>query len=187
MDRSYLAGILVASALMIITFSVVGADDIRSSQANVKIDEDYYQNDIESAVQEAQRNPRSRLFDYSNRYWYNRTTAESFTLPPLGSHDLEDARLEGGIAATAAGDETNKANPDLPEDEQADLVQTHQETEDQENLVRQNAEIRQAVPTPENTGPVLIVDRIEHNFPNGETVNINGIYSSGTLTSTPRE
>lgn len=166
---------------MVLTFSASDAEDQR-----VRIDEDYYQNDIDSAVREAERNRRSKSFDYSNRYWYNRTTAESFELPQLGADDLEQTNLEGAINPSAAG-ETNVAQPDLPENEQADLVQDKMDVADQEQKANNTNQLSQPITAPIQTGPVLIVDQIEHRFPKGETVNIQGVYSAGTLTSTPRE
>lgn len=181
MDRSFLTGVLVAGTLMIVTFSASDAEDQR-----VRMDEDYYQNDIDSAVREAERNRRSKSFDYSNRYWYNRTTAESFELPQLGSDDLDDTMLEGAIGSTAAG-EANIAQPDLPENEQADLVQDKMEVADQQEKVDQPSQALRPIEPPAQIGPVLVVDEIEHRFPQGETVNIQGVWSSGSLTSTPRE
>lgn len=148
--------------------------------------EDYYQNDIDSAVREAERNRRSKQFDYSNRYWYNRTTAKSFELPQLDSEDLEETSLEGAINPTAAG-EANIAQPDLPENEQADLVQDEIEVTDQQQKVDQPQQAAQPIAAPIQIGPVLVIDEIEHHFPQGRTVNVQGVYSAGTLTSTPRD
>lgn len=182
MDRSFLSGILVAGSLMVLTFSATDAQD-----QHVRIDEDYYQNDIDSAVREAERNRRNNNFDYSNRYWYNRTTAESFELPQMGADDMDDARLEGALNPSAAGGQADVAQPDLPDDEQAELVQTGIESEEQQQITEQQSQFQQPIQAPENTGPVLIVEQIQHTFPRGDTVNVQGVYSSGDFTSTPRE
>lgn len=181
MDRSFLSGILVAGSLMALTFSVTDAQD-----QYVPIDEDYYQNDIDSAVREAQRNQRNSGFDYSNRYWYNRTTAESFGLPQMGSDDLENARLEGALNPSASGGQTDVAQPDLPNDEQADLVQTNIDSEEQQQTINQQSQLQRPIDNIENTGPTLVIDQLENTFPRGDTVNVRGVYSSGTLVSTPR-
>ena len=183
MDRSFLSGILVAGSLMALTFTATDAQD-----QHVRIDEDYYQNDIDSAVREAERNRRNNNFDYSNRYWYNRTTAESFELPQMGSSDMEDARLEGALNPSAAGGQSDVAQPDLPNDEQADLVQTGIESEEQQQITNQQSQLTQPLANiPSTTGPTLVVEQNQHTFPRGDTVNIQSVYSSGSLTSTPRE
>ncbi len=181
MDRSFLTGIFLAGTMMVLTFSASDAEDQR-----VRIDEDYYQNDIDSAVREAERNRRSNQFDYSNRYWYNRTTAESFELPQLGADDLEQTNLEGAINPSAAG-EANIAQPDLPEKDQATLVQEKMDVAEQEDKLNKTSQLNEPIQAPELPGPVIIVDQIEHRFPRGDTVNVQGLYSTGTLTSTPRE
>ncbi len=183
MDRILLPELLLASTLIMVSFSVVEV------QSDTRIDEDYYLNDIDAAVKEAHRSQRNHQFDYANKYWYNRTTARSFELPKLDIDDMDDTRLEGALSATASGGEigdTNIVDPDLPADEQAEMVKADQDTFEQDRRVSQagnpSAEFQDIQATP----VTLIIDQLETRFPDGEVMSIKGVYSSGTLISTPR-
>lgn len=89
-----------------------------------RVGEDYYGNDINAAILEANQNPRQ--LNYSTQYWYKRSTSQSFELPKMPANEMEKERLEGALSATASGEVStpNPANPDLPQGEQAELEQT---------------------------------------------------------------
>jgi len=146
-------------------------------QANEKIrmGEEYYGNDMNAAVQEAQINQRK--VDYNNKYWYNRTTSKSFSLPPLDSSELESAQLEGALQPTAAGNQTASKESD------SFLI-------DPLNLERNendNSELNIQTTSPNiDVKPVNIIPDIQHQFTRGDKVETRSIISTGTVTSTPR-
>jgi len=71
MERNYSGYcklIAVLAPLFILPFAL--------AEEGIQIGEDYYGNDINAAVLEAEQN--TRKLDYSHTYWYNRSTSESF-------------------------------------------------------------------------------------------------------------
>ncbi|MAA71470.1 MAG: hypothetical protein CL679_07045 [Bermanella sp.] len=148
------------------------------AEDNIRMGEDYYGNDIEAAVLEAQRNDRK--VNYSNRYWYNRSTSQSFDLPKLGSQALEQERLEGALQPTAAG---KVSTPDtIPDEEQTRTLQNNleQSTTEQETSITLQAP---AVIPPSNE---KFVPEIFHQFPRGDTVTTRNLTTNGNISSTPR-
>lgn len=146
------------------------------------VGEDYYGNDINAAVLEANQNKRQ--LNYNRQHWYNRTTSKSFELDPLPGTELETERLEGALGATAAGGEANIASPDLPAKEQSEQIQKD---------ILQNSIANETDGTPNNKQknetfrtPVTPTLRSSHQFPRGDVVTTTGILSTGTVTSTPR-
>ncbi|WP_283789746.1 hypothetical protein QNI23_004450 [Bermanella sp. WJH001] len=148
------------------------------AEDNIRMGEDYYGNDIHAAILEAKQNDRN--VNYSNRYWYNRTTSKSFDLPKLGVQALEQERLEGALQPTAAG---KVSTPDtIPDEEQA---QTLQKNLEQSTPNKETAITLQAPPViPPNNE--RFIQEIFHEFPRGDTVTTNNLSTSGTITSTPR-
>ena len=143
----------------------------------VRMGEDYYGNDINAAVLEAQRNDRK--VNYSNRYWYNRTTSKSFDLPKLGSDDLEQERLEGALQATAAGKVSTP--DDVPDEEQTRTLQTNLD-----QLPEQEASVTLQAPAVIPPSGEKFVPLIFHEFPRGDTVTTENLTTNGNITSTPR-
>lgn len=64
--------------------------------------EAYFYNDIDAAVEHAQRNPTQT--HYVGSRWYNRSTSRSITLPPLLNRELDEKIIEGALGPTAAGE-----------------------------------------------------------------------------------
>lgn len=64
--------------------------------------EAYFYNDIDAAVEHAQRNPVQT--QYVGSLWYNRSTSRSITLPPLLNRELDEKIIEGALGPTAAGE-----------------------------------------------------------------------------------
>lgn len=143
------------------------------------VGEDYYENDIDAAVLEAQQNKRQ--LNYNKQHWYNRTTSKSFPLESLATDELEEQRLEGGVSASAAGNANTQITPDLPFDEQGELVQRDQLTENQKSqlgVINNQESIPESV-----TGkftPVIIHSHQKFD------VKTTDVYSSTTIISTPR-
>lgn len=160
--------IALLTPIVILPFAL--ADEMQA------VGEDYYGNDIEAAIHEANQNERK--VDYANRYWYNRTTERSFALPKLPSKDLEATSLEGAIGVTAAGPVS--ANPNSA----SDLLPPTELTENNRNLKDANqppAAQTEAVKLEKSQFTPLI----QHDFSQG-TMSVQGTVASGTITSTPR-
>jgi hypothetical protein len=148
------------------------------AEDNIRMGEDYYGNDINAAILEAQQNDRK--VNYANRYWYNRTTSKSFDLPNLGSQALEKERLEGAFQPTAAG---KVSTPDsIPGEDQTRTLQTNLE----QNSPEQEANVNLKAPAviPQNTDK--FIPEIFHQFPRGDTVTTRNLTTSGSISSTPR-
>lgn len=176
MDRLTLkigkVAVVLAPIFLILPFAL--AEDAKY------VGEDYYGNDINAAVLEANQNKRQ--LNYNRQHWYNRTTSKSFELDPLPGAELETERLEGALGVTAAGGETNVANPNLPAEEQSeqvqkDILQNSLTTETSITINKPNTETFSA--------PAIPTSKISHQFPRGDRVTTTGIISSGTVTSTP--
>ena len=176
MDRLNLGKIAIALSPLIFVLPFALAEDAKY------VGEDYYENDINAAVLEANQNKRE--LNYNKQHWYKRTTSKSFQLSPLEKSELEVERLEGALGATAAGGETNVANPELPAKEQSEQVQkdflqslTESESATPINGTVQNF-IKSDVSAPSPT--------LTHRFPRGDVVTTSGILSTGTVISSPR-
>lgn len=107
--------VVAVLAPLIIALPIALAEEVKY------VGEDYYGNDINAAVLEASQNKRQ--INHTHRNWYNRTTSRSFGLPPLEQEALESERLEGALTSTASGDEKNPATPELPAEEQSEIIQ----------------------------------------------------------------
>ncbi|EAT12028.1 hypothetical protein HF888_04360 [Bermanella marisrubri] len=146
----------------------------------IPIGEEYYGNDIDAAIREAKQNDRTG--NYNKKYWYNRTTSKSFALPKLQSDDLEKARLEGALGATAAGKPDDKS---LPDDENSTRLaeELRRITEEESNNLTDNQ--------PVDAADVLrqrfqTYDQIQSELPSGAIMSTEGITNIGTVNSTPR-
>lgn len=178
MDRLTLkigkVAVVLAPIFLILPFAL--AEDAKY------VGEDYYGNDINAAVLEANQNKRQ--LNYNRQHWYNRTTSKSFELDPLPGTELETERLEGALGATAAGGETNVASPDLPAEEQSEQIQKdilHNSIASESDSTLNNS------PQNENFAPPVVPSlRNSHEFPRGDVVTTTGILSTGTVVSTPR-
>jgi hypothetical protein len=143
------------------------------------VGEDYYGNDINAAVLEASQNKRQ--INHTHKNWYNRTTSRSFGLPPLQASDLEEERLEGALSATASGPERNPANPELPSEEQSEIIQKEDLTQDTQSP--QTVSIR---PVQSIQGEyVKVIPSIQGSHQIGDT-SANTVSSQSIIVSTPR-
>ncbi len=68
------------------------------AQAN---DNDYYSNDLDAAVKNAEDSPSN--MKYVGNRWYNRTTSKSFDFPKLMNKEMSTEVVDGALDATAAG------------------------------------------------------------------------------------
>jgi hypothetical protein len=64
-------------------------------------DNPYYSNDLDAAVQDAERNPSN--MKYVGSRWYNRSTSKSFDFPKLMNTEMSSEIVDGALDATAAG------------------------------------------------------------------------------------
>jgi len=153
------------------------------AEDNPRMGEDYYGNDINAAILEADQNKRT--VNYTNKYWYNRTTSKSFELPNMAKDELEKENLPGALGATAAGGEINTTSLDLAESEQVSIIQKN-------NTDSQQQQRSQSTNTPSAGVNVVIeqesipVANISYTFPRGDMVTTQDIRSSTILISTPR-
>ena len=145
------------------------------------VGEDYYGNDINAAVLEANQNKRQ--LNYNRQHWYNRTTSKSFELDPLPGTELETERLEGALGATAAGGEANIASPDLPAKEQSEQIQKDILQSSVTNVDSTAINTNQETTFEPVTFPTL---KSSHQFPRGDVVTTTGVLTTGTVISTPR-
>lgn len=165
--------ILLAPLFLILPFAL--AEDAKY------VGEDYYGNDINAAVLEADQNKRQ--LNYNRQHWYNRTTSKSFELAPLAGSELETERLEGALGATAAGGEAIAANPEMPSTEQSEQIQK----EFLQDSAQQSAPNVTLNPGQTLTGgPDVLPTSTYHEFPRGDIVTTNGTLHQGSITSTPR-
>ena len=166
--------ILLAPLFLILPFAL--AEDAKY------VGEDYYGNDINAAVLEADQNKRQ--LNYNRQHWYNRTTSKSFELAPLAGSELDTERLEGALGATASGGEAIAASPEMPSTKQSEQIQ--------KDFLQESA--NQGEPTAIDPNPNLLSPVISgtpslstsHTFPRGDMVITSGVLSTGTVTSTPR-
>ncbi len=146
---------------------------------SIPIGEDYYGNDIDAAITEAKQSKRKG--NYDNRYWYNRTTSESFALPKMQADALEKERLEGALGVTQAG-EQNDPDQKSVENEQA-IASQQDNVNTQKNTVQQSSRFQ-----PINT-PSIIIRQLpsatSHQHAQGK-ITTQGVMSVGTITSTAR-
>lgn len=175
MKRNYFTIFFRRNILAAFTFFL-----IHESFANdtIRMGEDYYGNNIEAAVLEAQQN--NRKVSYNNKYWYNRTTSRSFSLPPLNPQELEQSQLDGALLPTASGGnlEENESETFLLEKRKLELNQ-NEVINNQENIQASEQTIPQEK-------PLYYVPFISHEFTRGDKVETRGILSNSTIISTPR-
>lgn len=164
--------IAVLAPLFILPFSL--------AEESVQVGEDYYGNDINAAVLEAEQN--TRKLDYSHTYWHNRSTSKSFNLPKMEFDDLDKTNLEGALGSTAAGGEIieniagNERITTIEQDNKnSELIQTTLPA----TVDLQNKDISIA---PANS----ILEFNSYRFPNGELVTTKNVQSGSILISTPR-
>lgn len=74
---------------------------LTASAVSPKHDE-YYSDDIFTAIEEAKH--RTHHYNYSRSKRYNRTTSQSIQLPRLLNKEMDKEVVEGAVGATAAGD-----------------------------------------------------------------------------------
>lgn len=176
MDRLTLkigkVAVVLAPIFLILPFAL--AEDAKY------VGEDYYGNDINAAVLEANQNKRQ--LNYNRQHWYNRTTSKSFELDPLPGTELETERLEGALGATAAGGETNVASPDLPAEEQSEQIQKDILQKTISTVGPSTINSNQDATFEPVTFPSL---KSSHQFPRGDVVTTTGVLTTGTVTSTP--
>jgi hypothetical protein len=166
------AAIILAPLFLILPFAL--AEDAKY------VGEDYYGNDINAAVLEADQNKRQ--LNYNRQHWFNRTTSKSFELPPLEQTDLEKEQLPGALGATAAGGEAIDANPELPAKEQAERIQKDLLSNSDDS----NNNIGTIDKQYETTTPAVKIFSTYHEFPRGDIVTTKDSVSYGSVISTPR-
>jgi hypothetical protein len=175
MDRLTLklgkVAILLAPLFLILPFAL--AEEAKY------VGEDYYGNDINAAVMEADQNKRQ--LNYNKQHWFNRSTSKSFELPQLEGTELEQERLEGALGATAAGG-TKLASPELPSKEQAERIQKDNLQDNTQQASTINLPSNQSLGNIENKLPT----NTYHEFSRGDIVTTNGALSNGSIISTPR-
>lgn len=71
----------------------------------------YYSDDIFTAIEEAKQ--RTHHYDYSRAHRYNRSTSQSIQIPRLLNSEMDKQVIEGAVGATAAGNNRD-ANLDEP-------------------------------------------------------------------------
>lgn len=146
-------------AIIILTFSMsIHASDLMDN---------YYSNDINTAVNTARERPHH--YDYSTTYRYKRTTAQSIELQKLNLNELDDTRLKMDSQQpkqepTVNGETNNLA---FEQDKQLDLKQN------------------QAVELPSAILPKAIDTIYGGKALQGE-MSTQGIVQAGSITSTPR-
>lgn len=143
-----------------------------------RVSDDYYKNDIDAAIHDAKQNPPT--FNYANKIWHKRTTAESFEFPPLVSSEMEATRLEGGINASAAG--AAAKNTDI-NNIHASQISAEQQNEQE---LRARATNNDTLPEVRAQDFKLDVNSGSSTFSGGASVSTSGIYSGSTLISSPR-
>ncbi len=172
-----LAAILTGIIATLVVLPLALADE------NMRLGEDYYGNNIDAAILEANQNKRT--VNYTNKYWYNRTTSKSFQLPNLAKDELEKESLPGALGATAAGGENVSASLDPTENDQMGLVQkSNSQSQDQQITNNTNRSTNTSNPLIEPT-PIPIAD-ISAIHTRGDRVSTRDIHASSILISTPR-
>lgn len=142
----------------------------------IYIGEDYYGDNIDAAILEAKQNKREG--NYKNKYWYNRTTSRSFSLPKLNSYELEQTQLKGALQPTAAGADSH------PTKNKDDFLFNPQLSERKENPINRVNLKKENEPS-FSAGPVIVQD-ITHEFSRGTKVTTQSIISDSTIVSTPK-
>ena len=166
--------IILAPLFLILPFAL--AEDAKY------VGEDYYGNDINAAVLEADQNKRQ--LNYNKQHWFNRTTSKSFELPPLAGTDLEKEQLPGALGATAAGGGGSDTSTDMPSKEQANRIQ--KEFIQDSSSTGNNNEVSSSSKDYSLDPIITPTLKNSHEFPRGDIVTTTGILSSGTVISTPR-
>ncbi|WP_420589735.1 hypothetical protein [Bacterioplanoides sp.] len=82
--------------------------------------DEYYSDDIFTAIEEAKH--RTHHYNYSRHKRYNRTTSQSIDIPRLLNSEMDEQVIEGAVGATASGD--NRINEVEEPVRQANLGQT---------------------------------------------------------------
>ena len=67
--------------------------------------DEYYSDDIFTAIEEAKH--RTHHYNYSRHKRYNRTTSQSIDIPRLLNSEMDEQVIEGAVGATASGDNRN--------------------------------------------------------------------------------
>ncbi len=145
-----------------------------------RMGEDYYGNNIDAAILEANQNKRT--VNYTNKYWYNRTTSKSFVLPNMAKEELEKENLPGALGATAAGGESSVS---LAGSDQVNIIEKNNSDSQQQ----QQSQVTNTINTPVEATietPPHKIQNITYTFPRGDMVSTQGISSSTILISTPR-
>ncbi len=153
------------------------------AEESPRMGEDYYGNNIDAAILEADQNKRT--VNYTNKYWYNRTTSKSFVLPDMAPDELEKENLPGALGATAAGGENLESGANLAGSDQVNIIEKNNSDSQQQ----QQSQVTSAIKTPVEVTidtPPLTIENITYTFPRGDMVSTHGISSSTVLISTPR-
>lgn len=91
--------------------------------------DEYYSDDIFTAIEEAKH--RTHHYNYSRSKRYNRSTSQSIQIPRLLNTEMDEQVIKGAIAATASGDERTN---EIPESQrQTDLNSGNTETIEKTN------------------------------------------------------
>lgn len=170
---------LQTSGRLLLFFFTMLITPLGLTDSSGRADEDYYKNDIDAAIREAKQNPRQ--FNYAEKSWYKRTTAESFEFPPLMGSEMDAAVVEGGINPSAAGAAQTSAS-------ELQAVQVSNEQSQNDQNIRTSITSKTS-PTQPDTVPAeykVNVNIGTYTFSGGDSVSTSGIYSSSTLTSSTR-
>jgi hypothetical protein len=144
----------------------------------------YYANDLDAAVQEAEKNPSDMKFVGSR--WYNRSTSKSFNFPKLMNTEMSSEIVDGALDATAAGPGDVAPERSSPLELNAEDVITNKQDDSEINFladtkstdidlsIQPPADIDELAPT------IFTVDKIEYTSENysGSATNIRGESSS---------
>jgi hypothetical protein len=172
-----IAAILTGLIATLVVLPFALADD------SERLGEDYYGNNIDAAILEANQNKRT--VNYTNKYWYNRTTSKSFELPNLAKDELEKENLPGALGATAAGNVNTAASLDPTENDQMGLVQkSNAQSQEQQRTSNANRSTNTSNPVID-LQPAPIAD-ISYTHPRGDMVSTQDIRASTILISTPK-
>jgi hypothetical protein len=89
--------------VLLIAPSCFAGDNKAATGAELqKLNDDYYSEDLDAAVNEARA--RTHHYDYSNSLRYERTTSQSILFPRLQNDELESTVIETpSLGATSAG------------------------------------------------------------------------------------
>ncbi len=105
--------------------------------------DEYYSDDIFTAIEEAKH--RTHHYNYSRHKRYNRTTSQSINIPRLLNAEMDEQVIEGAVGATASGSNLNmvvdepvrQANLDQPTgSDQLSIEQQPSETGDAQKILQ---------------------------------------------------